>query len=73
MLLVHHTSCGVFACRFSNWTKTECLTEDCTEASTRVDIVVDLVAFKALLDSRLPLVFAGKSVAEAAVPWPAAL
>jgi len=49
------------------------LTEDCTEASTRVDIVVDLVAFKALLDSRLPLVFAGKSVQAAAFPWPEAL
>eukprot|EP00879_Flechtneria_rotunda_P027722 GHRR01029709.1.p1 GENE.GHRR01029709.1~~GHRR01029709.1.p1 ORF type:complete len:256 (+),score=63.24 GHRR01029709.1:320-1087(+) len=61
------------AIRFTNWTKAECMTEDCTEASTRVDIAVDLVAFKALLDSRLPLVFAGKSVAEAALPWPEAL
>jgi hypothetical protein len=60
-------------CRFANWTKTECLTEDCTEASTRVDIVVDLAALKALLDSRLPLVFAGKSVKQAALPWPEAL
>lgn len=59
--------------RFANWTKSECLTEDCTEAATRVDIVVDLVAFKALLDSRLPLVFAGKSVEQAALPWPEAL
>jgi hypothetical protein len=35
--------------------------------------VVDLVALKALLDSRLPLVFAGKSVEQAALPWPEAL
>ncbi|WIA28051.1 hypothetical protein OEZ86_010636 [Tetradesmus obliquus] len=59
--------------RFANWSKSECLTEDCTEAATRVDIVVDLAAFKALLDSRLPLVFAGKSVQQAALPWPEAL
>jgi hypothetical protein len=38
-----------------------------------VDIVVDLAAFTALLDSRLPLVFGGASVADAALPWPDAL
>jgi hypothetical protein len=49
------------------------LVEDCTEAATKVDIVVDLPAFKALLDSRLPLVFKGWPVAQAALPWPEAL
>ncbi len=49
------------------------MTEDCVEAHTNVDVVVDLVAFKALLDSRLPLVFAGASKAEAELPWPPAL
>ncbi|KAF8072370.1 ALDH10A8 [Scenedesmus sp. PABB004] len=59
------------AARFADWTTAECVTEDCTEASTRVDITVDLPALQALLDSRLPLVFAGASVivpAAAAVP-----
>jgi hypothetical protein len=60
-------------CRFTNWTKHECLVEDCTEAATKVDIVVDLAAFKALLDSRLPLVFKGWPVGKAALPWPEAL
>jgi protein O-GlcNAc transferase len=46
--------------------------EDCVEAHTRVDVMVDLAAFKALLDSRLPLVFAGKSIKEAAMAWPLA-
>lgn len=44
--------------------------EDCVEAHTNVDVVVDLVAFKALLDSRLSLVFAGVSVEEAKIDWP---
>jgi hypothetical protein len=59
--------------RFTNWTKSECLIEDCTEAATRVDIVVDIAALKALLDSRLPLVFKGRPVQRAALPWPEAL
>jgi len=44
--------------------------EDCVEAHTNVDVVVDLHQFKELLDSRLPLVFAGATVAMAEVPWP---
>jgi hypothetical protein len=38
-----------------------------------VDIRVDLAGLKALLDSRLPLVFKGAAVADAALPWPEAL
>jgi hypothetical protein len=64
---------AVTYCRFTNWTKAECLVEDCTEAATRVDIVVDLQALQAQLDSRLPLVFGGASVKAAALPWPKAL
>lgn len=45
-------------------------TEDCVEAHTNVDVVVNLDEFRALLESRLPLVFAGASVEEAALPWP---
>ena len=58
------------AVRFGAWSNAECMNEECVEASTQVDVVVDLVAFKALLDSRLPLVFAGARVADAALPWP---
>jgi protein O-GlcNAc transferase len=46
-------------------------TEDCVEAHTNVDVVVNLGELRALLESRLPLVFGGASVAEAALPWPA--
>jgi protein O-GlcNAc transferase len=40
------------------------------EAHTNIDVVVNLDEFKALLDSRLPLVFGNASIAEAAMPWP---
>ena len=40
------------------------------EAHTNVDVVVNLDEFRALLESRLPLVFSGASVEEAALPWP---
>jgi len=45
-------------------------TEDCVEAHTNVDVVVNVNEFRALLKDRLPHVWAGKSVSEAAVPWP---
>lgn len=45
-------------------------TEDCVEAHTNVDVIVNLDEFRALLDSRLPLVFGGASLDEAALPWP---
>lgn len=45
-------------------------TEDCVEAHTNVDVIVDLDEFRALLDSRLPLVWRGSSVHDAALPWP---
>ena len=47
-------------------------TEDCVEAHTNVDVVVNVNEFRALLEDRLPHVWAGKSVAEAAIPWPGA-
>ena len=40
------------------------------EAHTQVDVIVDLKEFKDLLDSRLPLVFNGTSIEDAAMPWP---
>ena len=45
-------------------------TEECVEAHTNVDVVVDLAQLRALLQSRLPLVFGGASVEAAALPWP---
>lgn len=57
--------------RFLNWTQQECSVEECVEAATKVDVVVDLEAFKALLDSRLPLVFNGTHIDDARLPWPA--
>ena len=45
-------------------------TEDCVEAHTNVDVVVNVNEFRALLKDRLPHVWAGESVAEAAIPWP---
>jgi hypothetical protein len=45
-------------------------TEDCVEAHTNVDVIVNLDEFRALLDNRLPLVFGGASLDEAALLWP---
>lgn len=45
-------------------------TEDCVEAHTNVDVVVNIEELRALLASRLPLVFDGASVKRAAMPWP---
>lgn len=43
------------------------------EAHTRVDVVVDIPEFRALLDSRLPLVWNGTSIKDAEIAWPKAL
>ena len=57
--------------RFANWTGDACrYSEPCTEAQTHTDLTVDLAAVKRLLDSRLPLVWAGRSVQSAELPWP---
>jgi protein O-GlcNAc transferase len=56
--------------RFGRWAPRQCDTEECVEAHTNVDVVVDVPALRALLASRLPLVYAGASVADAALPWP---
>ena len=45
-------------------------TEDCVEAHTNVDIIVNLEELLALLRSRLPLVFNSASVKAALAPWP---
>lgn len=40
------------------------------EAHTNVDVVVNLEELRVLLADRLPLVYAGYSVADAAINWP---
>ena len=56
--------------RFGDWAEMQCDSEECVEAHTNVDVVVDVTELRALLADRLPLVFAGWSVASAAIPWP---
>ena len=58
--------------RFGDWTVDQCATEDCVEAHTNVDVLVDVAQIRALLADRLPLVWAGASIAEAALHWPPA-
>jgi len=41
------------------------------QAHTNVDVIVNLEEVRTLLADRLPHVFAGASVADAALPWPA--
>ena len=40
------------------------------EAHTNVHVVVNVDELRALLQDRMPLVFAGASVGDAALPWP---
>ena len=57
--------------RFGNWTAAQCDTQDCLEAHTGVDVVVDVAELKALLDDRLPLVYARSPTPNAEIEWPA--
>ncbi|GBF94574.1 hypothetical protein Rsub_06689 [Raphidocelis subcapitata] len=59
------------AVRFEHWSKDACSSsEDCVEAQTESDLVVDLAALRALLEGRMPMVWAGARAAEAELPWP---
>ena len=46
------------------------MVEDCVEAQTATDLKVDIAALRALLEGRLPLVWAGASAKAAELPWP---
>lgn len=48
----------------------QCDTDECVEAHTTVDVVVDIPELRALLRDRLPRVWAGERVAGAKLPWP---
>lgn len=56
--------------RFGDWASLKCNTEECVEAHTNVDVVVNLDELRSLLADRLPLVYAGYSVQDALLPWP---
>ncbi|PNW72188.1 hypothetical protein CHLRE_16g678600v5 [Chlamydomonas reinhardtii] len=56
--------------KVGHWPAGQCGTEECVEAHTNVDVIVDLAEFKALLDDRLPHVWAGEGVQQASIPWP---
>ncbi|GLI68019.1 hypothetical protein VaNZ11_012320 [Volvox africanus] len=56
--------------KVGHWPAGQCGTEECVEAHTNVDVIVNIPEFKALLDDRLPFVWAGATVSEAAIPWP---
>lgn len=57
--------------KVGHWPSGQCGTEECVEAHTNVDVIVDIQQFKALLDDRLPFVWNGSTVPDAAIPWPA--
>jgi len=59
--------------KVAHWPPEQCGTEECVEAHTKVDVKVDIPALRALLESRLPLVFSGTPVAKARIPWPPAV
>lgn len=55
---------------FSGWNATQCVTEECVEASTVVDVAVDVAALRQLIAGRLELIRGGASVVQARLPWP---
>ena len=58
--------------RFGGWNATQCVTEECVEASTVVDVVADIGALRQLIAGRLALIRSGATVPQAALPWPEA-
>jgi len=59
--------------KVGHWPASQCGTEECVEAHTRVDVIIDVPAVRDLLRDRLPLVWAGTPIGKAALPWPKAL
>eukprot|EP00892_Ulva_mutabilis_P005351 jgi/Ulvmu1/3188/UM015_0229.1 len=48
--------------KFGKWTLEQCHVEECVEAHTNVDVIVDLDQLKTMLDARIPRVLSGESV-----------
>lgn len=59
--------------RVSNWPPENCGTEECVEAHTKVDVMVDIPAFRKLLQDRLPFVWNKTHPHLASIPWPPAV
>lgn len=58
--------------KVAHWPPEECGTEECVEAHTKVDVKVDLDAFRALLRERLPFVWNNTHPYYAQFEWPPA-
>eukprot|EP01025_Chloroclados_australasicus_P042517 TRINITY_DN4522_c0_g1_i2.p2 TRINITY_DN4522_c0_g1~~TRINITY_DN4522_c0_g1_i2.p2 ORF type:complete len:202 (+),score=14.77 TRINITY_DN4522_c0_g1_i2:264-869(+) len=56
--------------KFGAWTDAQCKVEECVEAHTNVDVIVDIPQIKRLLDKVVTKVFEGTPVKELAVQWP---
>jgi protein O-GlcNAc transferase len=54
------------------WAGEKCDTDECVEAHTNVDVVVDIKALERLLEDTLPAVWDAVPVEEAELPWPSA-
>lgn len=55
---------------FSSWTAAQCVTNECVEAHTLVDVVVDVAALRRLMAGRLELIRGGAPVERARLMWP---
>ncbi|GMH43593.1 hypothetical protein BSKO_11515 [Bryopsis sp. KO-2023] len=58
--------------RFEGWSASDCTTDECVEAHTQVDVAVNLMSFRKLLEEKLPSIFAGASVDAIEASWPSA-
>lgn len=56
--------------KVAHWPPEECGTEECVEAHTKVDVKVDIPAFRALLQERLPVVWNNTHPYYAQFEWP---
>ncbi|KAG1664777.1 hypothetical protein FOA52_013629 [Chlamydomonas sp. UWO 241] len=70
---VYHRKEGAIAepIRYKDWKSDECHARECLDPQGSADVIVDLPAIEAILQAKLPGVFAGKSVEELAELWPA--
>ncbi|GAX80047.1 hypothetical protein CEUSTIGMA_g7486.t1 [Chlamydomonas eustigma] len=59
--------------KVSHWPPEICGTEECVEAHTKVDVLVDIPAFRALLEDRLPFVWNNTFPYFAKIEWPPAV
>jgi hypothetical protein len=53
-----------------DWDGLKCDTEECVEAHTNVDVIVNIEELRSLMGNRLPYVYEGRGVEELRLPWP---